>query len=119
MSARRVAYDHHATQVELVLRRDRSQVIDAVCDIEICTRPAAPRLPESTILDVPCRDALRLESVAYLSEIAGLCVGRLEAATVNEDHDWMRPRTCRHSELAVLTRVRAVRNALVWWLSRE
>jgi hypothetical protein len=81
--------DNDAPQIESMLGRDVSEMVDAAPDIEIRTGPSAPRLCYSAILDVPGGNPLRLERVAHLPEIPQR--SELEASAVNEHGDRVRP----------------------------
>src|SRR4029450_10122093 len=55
LPARGVSQRDDPAQVETVLRRERPQVVGRTADVEERARPAAPRVAEATVLDVPGR----------------------------------------------------------------
>ena len=72
-----------ASKVELILLRDRPEMIDCATDVEIRLGPTATRLAKSTILDVPRRDALGFERIGDRRHVLRRGVSRFEAAAVH------------------------------------
>src|SRR5438552_14114057 len=93
-------------EVEPVRFCERTQLIDCVPHVLICSRPTTAGLPESTILDVPRCDALCLQRVTHRRQVSKAGVGRLEASAVDQNDDWMRSATRRDAKLAELVRIR-------------
>jgi hypothetical protein len=105
--------DDDAAKVERMFARKRAEVVDRTPDIEIGARPAAARLSDSAVLNVPGCDPRVLQRVAHRRQIAHGRICRFETAAVDEHHDRMRALTRRHAQLSVLTGVVAVRDSSV------
>ena len=92
---------YNPIEIEIVLLRQTSKMIQGVSNIEICSWPASSWLPHSAIFNIPRGDACIPESIPHRAQVAVRRVCRLEAAAMNEDCYRMRSRTRRDVEQAV------------------
>src|SRR5450432_3487399 len=105
--------EDNTVEVESVRFCERTQLIDCVPDVLICSRPTTAGLPEATILDVPRCDALRLKRVTHRRHVSKARVGRLEASSVDQHDDWMRSATRRDAKLAELVQISSIRDVYI------
>ena len=87
---------------------ERAEVVHGAAHVEVRAGPAAARVADAPVLDVPGRDAVGGERVSHRGEIPAVGIRRLEAAAVDQRRDGMRAGAVRDPELAELQRVGAV-----------
>src|SRR6476619_1037115 len=100
----------HTLCVQLVLGRDVCELVDSRCDVLECSRPAAPRIADSPILDIPCRKSARSQSIGKSCYAATVVDARHEAATVNDNGNGKRPLARGDAQVCDLKRRSAVAN---------
>jgi hypothetical protein len=113
MPTRRVPDRDDASEIESMVWRERPQVLGGGGDIDECAGPAAARLTDPPVLDIPTGDAARgeviAESIHQVESVAGAPV-----ATVDKDDDRVWPHPARHAQIA-----EAGRRGTVAQLSRD
>jgi hypothetical protein len=102
MTARRVAQQHDAAEVEVMRACQGPELIHRSTDILVRPWPPTARLSLSAVLDVPAGNAIVPERVSHRGKITERGIRGLEAAAMDQDHDRMRPRTLWHAQLAIL-----------------
>jgi hypothetical protein len=105
--------DNHAIEIEIVFPRYVTKVVNRVCRIEVCAGPSTSRLAYPSVLDIPRRDSLTLESIGHRAQVTRCRVSSLEAATVDENSYRMRACTRWNAQLSILARVFAVFDAAI------
>jgi hypothetical protein len=84
--------DDDAAEIEMVLTRDRPDVVDGPSDIEVRAGPPTARLSEPPVFDGPRRNPVGFERVGHRPEAPEAMGSRgagLEAPTVDEDDEGM------------------------------
>src|SRR5687767_10357308 len=87
--------------------RSQAQKIYSPRDVLKGSRPAASRVAEPTVLDVPRGDAASGKRRAQMRSVAEI-VARAPEATVDDDGDRVRPSTVGEPQVAEVQSVRAI-----------
>jgi hypothetical protein len=68
VSAGGVPDNDDAAEIEMVLTRDRPDVVDGPSDIEVRAGPPTARFSEPPVFDGPCRNPVGFEGVGHRPE---------------------------------------------------
>src|ERR1700675_1325583 len=102
----------NSIQVQTIARRQLLEMFGAVKHVIHGARPAAARIADSPILQVPGRRSSACERGTGMSGVTKT-VGISPKSAVNEDDHRMWSRTFGHSKIAELHRILPVRNPSV------
>jgi hypothetical protein len=102
VSPSRVPDKDHAPKVEVVLARQSADIVDRPAHVEVRTGSAATGLAKPAVLDIPGRDPLCLEGITHRCQVARGRIGRLEAASMDEDRHRVWALALRQPEFPIL-----------------
>jgi hypothetical protein len=114
--------DDDAGEIEMVLTRDRPDVVDGLADIEVRAGPPTARFSEPPVFDRPRRNPVRLESVGHCPKAPEAMRSRgagPEAPTVDENDEGMGSCDWRNAQFAELVRVTPIAEATIRRLARK